>query len=55
LKIIDMDWQHKEQIIRDIVSWMNEEIKNTENMTRISLKQREQRKEKIKKNLVMLS
>jgi|GEM_PF-3009260 hypothetical protein len=30
LKIIDMDRQHKDQIISDIVSWMNEEIKNNE-------------------------
>jgi patatin-like phospholipase/acyl hydrolase len=55
LKIIDMDWQHKDLIIRDIVTWMTEEIKKTESMTRLSLKQREQRKEKLKKNLVMLS
>lgn len=31
LKIIDMDWQRKDQIIGNIVSWMNEEIKNNEN------------------------
>jgi hypothetical protein len=30
LKIIDMDWQHKEQIFQTIVSWINEEIKNSE-------------------------
>lgn len=30
IKIIDMDWQHKDQIIQDIVTWINREIKNSE-------------------------
>lgn len=34
LKIIDMDWQHKDQIISDIVFWMSEEIKNNEDIAK---------------------
>ena len=34
-KIIDKDQQHKDQIIRDIVSWMNEEIKNNEDTAKV--------------------
>jgi hypothetical protein len=54
LKIIEMDQQHKGQIISDIVFWMSEEINHADSLFRLSTKQREQRKEKLKKNLVML-
>jgi len=47
--IVDMDWQHKDEIIQSIALWVTEEISRCESPCHAS------RKEKLQRNLVAIT